>query len=198
MLIPRPLTSSHPAAGRATGVGRNPAHPVAEPPFIGAQTENPWRALRLTKSTIKSLLVAAACLAPLLSRAQSGGQFEITRYVIAGGGGSSSGGQFALSGTVGQPAAGTLTGGNFKIEGGFWSGVQVLQVAGAPLLRLKLVGTNAVISWPASVTGFTLQETASLSPASWAATPQPVVDTASEHTVIVPAAGQMKWFRLKN
>jgi len=133
------------------------------------------------------------------SPAQSGGQFDLSWSVIGGGGGTSSGGQFALSGTIGQPDAGTLSGDNFLLEGGFWSGITLVQAPGAPILKIKLIaGGLAVISWPASVTGFTLEETATVAqPNSWSATPQSVVDTATERTVTVPAAGVIKCYRLK-
>ena len=56
---------------------------------------------------------------------------------------------------------------------------------------------QAVISWPVTVTGFTLEEAPAASSTPWNNTPQPVVDTAAEHTVTVPANGLMKVFRLK-
>ena len=100
---------------------------------------------------------------------------------------------------LGQPDAGILAGGNFKLEGGFWSGVTLLQTPGTPILKIKLIGGGmAVISWPVSAAGFTLEETAYVAqPKSWSAVPQPVVDTATEHTVTVPAAGVVKCYRLK-
>lgn len=130
---------------------------------------------------------------------QSGGQFDLSWSTIDGGGGTSSGGQFQLSGTIGQPDAGALTGGNFKLEGGFWSSVTVQQTPGAPILKIKLIGGGmAVLSWPVSVTGFTLEETTAVASGAWSAVPDPVVDTATEHTVTVPAAGVIKCYRLKN
>jgi hypothetical protein len=156
----------------------------------------------MKSNTSKSLKAAILCFSIGLfvatSRAQSGGQFNLSWSTIDTGGGSSSGGQFVLNGTIGQPDTGTLMGGNFKIEGGFWSGVQVLEAAGAPMLKIKLVGKNAVVSWPLNVTGFTLQESPSLTASLWTSTPQPVVDTATEHTVAIPAAGIIKCFRLKH
>jgi hypothetical protein len=65
------------------------------------------------------------------------------------------------------------------------------------LLNIKLVGANVVISWPHNTSGFFLQETPSLSAPVWTSTPHPIVDTATEHTVTVPAASLMKCFRLK-
>jgi hypothetical protein len=138
--------------------------------------------------------LAALIFLPTLTSAQSGGQFDLSWSTIDGGGGTSTGGQFQLSGTIGQPDAGVLTGGQFKLEGGFWSGITVLQTPGAPILKIKLIaGGMAVISWPVNVAGFTLEETAAAAqPNSWNATPQPVVDTATEHTVTVPAVGVIK------
>ena len=55
--------------------------------------------------------------------AQSGGSFEITKSVIAGGGNTASGGIFSISGTTGQCVAGTTSfGGMFELTGGFWAG----------------------------------------------------------------------------
>lgn len=52
---------------------------------------------------------------------QSGAQFDLSRNVIAGGGGTSTTGNFKVDGTVGQPAAGTsLSNGQFSQAGGFW------------------------------------------------------------------------------
>jgi hypothetical protein len=148
---------------------------------------------------LKFVLSQLLLLATLAS-AQSGGQFDLSWSTIDGGGGVSSGGQFTLGGTIGQPDAGTLTGGNFELQGGFWSADTVQQIPGAPILKIKLIsGGMAVVSWPVNVTGFFLQETATVTqPNSWSSTPQPVVDTATEHTVTVPAIGVVKCFRLKH
>jgi hypothetical protein len=109
------------------------------------------------------------------------------------------GGRFTLTGIIGQPDAGvTLTGGQFSLTGGFWSFLSVVQTPGAPSLKIKLVGANAVLSWPLNTSGFFLQETSSLSVPVWTSTPQRVVNTATEHTVTVPAGGLMKCFRLKH
>ena len=53
-------------------------------------------------------------------RAQSGGDYEIKRHVIASGGGEVSGGDYTLNGTVGQHAAQTISGGDYVLYGGFW------------------------------------------------------------------------------
>lgn len=150
------------------------------------KTVSPWPVL--------SLLL----FVPMLSRAQSGGQFDLSWSTIDGGGGASGAGQFSLVGTIGQPDAGKLTGGNFSIEGGFWSGISVTQMPGAPILKIKLLANGqALLSWPITVNGFSLQESPSAAVPNWNPTPQSIVDTATEHTVTVPANGAVKMFRLK-
>ncbi len=65
-------------------------------------------------------------LVPLdLVTAQSGGNLDLRRNVIAGGGNTSSGGaNLQISGTVGQAAAGTQTaGGTVTQVGGFWPAI---------------------------------------------------------------------------
>ena len=152
-----------------------------------------------SRSIVPTAFFAAALFSVPTAHAQSAGQFNLSWSTIDGGGGTSSGGQFQLAGTVGQPDAGASSGGQFKLEGGFWSGITLMQAEGAPLLKIKLIGGGmAVISWPLSVGSFTLQESAAITqPGSWAVTPQAVIDTATEHTVTVPAAGVTKCFRLK-
>jgi len=145
-----------------------------------------------------SLIIAGLIFTAFTSFSQSGGNFDLRWSTVDSGGGSSSGGSFSISGTVGQPDAGSLSGGQFKLEGGFWSGVSVAQSPDAPILKIKLVGNGqALLSWPVSVTGFALEEAASPSGAVWTNTPQSVVDTATDHTVTVPANGVIKVFRLK-
>lgn len=71
----------------------------------------------LLDSTLLALVLSIA------AAAQTGGNFDLSHSVIAGGGGTgSTGGQFALSGTSGQTSAGTTsTNGNFSLRGGFWA-----------------------------------------------------------------------------
>lgn len=138
------------------------------------------------------LLALILCVAGLAS-AQS---YSVDWFTVDGGGGTSSGGAFTINGTIGQPDAGVLSGGDYTVEGGFWSGISILQTTGAPLLSIQLLGTNAIISWPVGVSGFSLEETAVIG-GVWSTTPQPVFDTATAHTVTVPATSNIKVYRLK-
>jgi hypothetical protein len=73
--------------------------------------------------------------------AQSGGQFSITRNVVAGGGAVAAGSsRFTLSSTVGQPLAATPASARFSIQGGFW-------VVPPPVLFAPVkAGTNFLVS----------------------------------------------------
>ena len=54
-------------------------------------------------------------------RTQSGGEYELNRGTISGGGGLSSGGDYVLIATIGQPEAGVMKNGIYSLFGGFWS-----------------------------------------------------------------------------
>ncbi len=68
------------------------------------------------------LLALCLCITAVEIAAQTGGTFELSRSVIATGGGSnSSGGTFQVDGTAGQGFAGsTSNAGGFDLHGGFW------------------------------------------------------------------------------
>ncbi len=78
------------------------------------------------KRNMKKDIAAIFCLTLLLAqsgpRAQSGGGFEITGSVVAGGGDPAAQGDFALDSTTGQSVAGNAIGsGLFALSGGFWN-----------------------------------------------------------------------------
>jgi hypothetical protein len=115
---------------------------------------------------MKTLLaVFFAILSSSLAQAQT---YSINWYKVAGGGGASTNTQYSLRGTMGQPdAGGPMTGGNYSVTGGFWSLLNVVQTPGAPLLTITHVGNQAIVSWPSSVTGFTLQTNNNLATGFW-------------------------------
>ena len=79
---------------------------------------------KLRSFTVLTAIMLSLSMAGI---SQSGGVFQITRSVIAGGGGNSAGGVFNLDGTTGQCVAGsTSTGGLFSVAGGFWGGGTVV------------------------------------------------------------------------
>jgi hypothetical protein len=69
------------------------------------------------------LVVGCLLLSAGLTRAQSGGGYDLTWSSVDGGGAMwSTDGSYSLGGTAGQPDAGPLTGGGYTLVGGFWSG----------------------------------------------------------------------------
>jgi hypothetical protein len=147
--------------------------------------------------TLELILCGLVTILATSVRAQSGGNFEITSSTVQASGVCSEG-QFTLTGTAGQHDAGIARGGPFTMEGGFWHGITVVQMPDAPLLKIKLtVNGTAVLSWPVDATGWTLQECSNLAEGVWANSQHSVVDTASDHTVTVPASGVVKCYRLK-
>jgi hypothetical protein len=98
----------------------------------------------------------------------SNAQYSIDWSTIDGGGGTSTGGVYSVSGTIGQPdAGGPMTNGQFAVTGGFWSLISVVQTQGAPLLTIIYAGNQAIVSWPSSATGWTLQTNNNLVTGTW-------------------------------
>jgi hypothetical protein len=139
---------------------------------------------------MKKIIFLFTLFAPMLGFAQ---QYSIDWYKVAGGGGTSSGGSYTLSGTIGQPdASSAMTGGSYSLTGGFWS-LFAVQTAGAPLLTITYFGNQAVVSWPASVTGYTLQTNNNLTTGVWGNYSGTVINNAITNA---PPKGNL-FFRLK-
>lgn len=104
-------------------------------------------------------------LIPFLGRAQHD---SIDWFKVGSGGGTSTAGVYQVSGTVGQPdAGGPMIGGNYSVIGGFWA-LHAMQSPTAPLLSIKLTGTNtAQVSWPSPSLGFNLQLSTNLAAGVW-------------------------------
>lgn len=87
--------------------------------------------------TGNSKLISILLLLSTIVSAQSGGGFEITQSVIAGGGGQNvTNGPFSLDFTLAEPVAGTVSSNApYDIESGFWTG------ASAPVTSGTITGT---------------------------------------------------------
>jgi hypothetical protein len=138
---------------------------------------------------MKKLFLLLSVLIPTLGFAQ---QFSIDWYKVAGGGGASTGSTYQVSGTIGQPdASGAMTGGNYSLTGGFWS-LFAVQTPGAPMLNITYFSSQAIVSWPPSVTGWTLQTNNNLSTDTWGNYTGPVVNNSVTNS---PPKGNL-FFRL--
>jgi hypothetical protein len=113
---------------------------------------------------MKKLILLLGLLVPTCGFAQ---QYSIDWYKVAGGGGTSTGGTYQVSSTIGQlDASGAMIGGNYSLTGGFWS-LFAVQTPSAPTLTITYFSNQAIVSWPPSVTGWTLQTNNNLSTGMW-------------------------------
>lgn len=156
---------------------------------VSNQINNPMRAFSFFPLATLALAISAGS-----ASAQS---YSINWYKIAGGGGTSSNGQFTVTGTIGQHDAGEpMSGGNFTLTGGFWSLFSVVSTPGSPVVRIFLTSSNtAVVAWPVSATGFTLQQNSVLSYSGWNGSGSPIVVGSENQVVISPPTGR-QFFRL--
>jgi hypothetical protein len=68
-----------------------------------------------------------------------------------------------------------------------------------PTLRIWPVGTDSVgVAWPASATGFILQQNQALSTASWIAVTNSPVVVGNEQQVTIPISGENAFYRLQS
>ena len=116
-------------------------------------------------------------------------RFSVDWFTIDGGGGASAGTAFVASGSIGQPDAGTLSGGVFVLQGGFWFGA--VEDSATPTLHIQLSNDTIVISWDASMHGFMLQQSDSLSPPAWADAP-----SGSTNPARLAFTGATRFYRL--
>ena len=138
------------------------------------------------------LAIALAGLGLHIAGAQT---FSVDWHTIDGGGGTSTDTVYAVTGTIGQPDAGALTDGFYKVNGGFWSVIAAVTVSGAPTLTITRAGANVIVAWPYPSTGFGLQRSSALGPASWINVTNVPTQVGSEWQVTVFAAGN-QFFRL--
>jgi len=137
-------------------------------------------------------------LALLLPAATFGQSYNMDWFKIAGGGGTSTGGLYQVRGTVGQPDAsgpmtsGPMIGAGYSLTGGFWS-IYAMQTPGAPWLTITCIGNRAIVSWPDTATGWTLQTNNNLTTGIWGNYAGVVANNSATNP---PPAGNL-FFRLK-
>lgn len=139
---------------------------------------------------MKAILLFTTFIVSTSSFAQS---YSIDWHKIAGGGGLSSAGEYTLSGTLGQSDANrAVTGGSYSLTGGFWA-IYAVQTIDAPWLTISHIGNQTVVSWPASVPGYTLQTNNNLAAGAWGNFTGLIVNNALTNA---PLQGNL-FFRLK-
>jgi len=126
--------------------------------------------------------------------------YAIDWHKIAGGGGISTGAGYTVSGTIGQPDTGNaMTGGNYALVGGFWSLIAMVQTSGSPLLCIKMTGPNtAMIYWPSSSSGWSLEVSTNLAAPNWQAPGETMGDNGTDKFIIVTPPTGSRFYRLRN
>ena len=145
---------------------------------------------------IRHPLFVFACCAALFQapRSANAQSYSIDSFTIGGGGGASSADRYTLNGTIGQPDANpvTLTGGSYTLEGGFWPRLVVTSTTGAPTLFIRVSGATVTVSWAPAISGFALEQSNSLLPGFWGATPG-----AATNPVTIPLTSAPTFYRLR-
>jgi hypothetical protein len=138
---------------------------------------------------------ALIILAGLLA-ASASAQYAVNWYKVAGGGSTISNSQYTVNATIGQhDAGGPLTNGIYSLTGGFW--YMAAQTPGAPKLRVFLTTTNTVVvAWPASSTGFRLEQKTALNTTGWSTVTNVVNMVNSENQVTIFPLADMEFYRL--
>jgi len=128
----------------------------------------------------------------LLAVVPANAQYAIDWFTLDGGGGASSGGRFTLTGTIGQPDTGTLSGSNYTLQGGFWPAILVPSTGGAPTLFIQLSGARIIILWSSTDPSFSLEQSSTLLPGSWAPAP-----SGADNPATIPLGSGPTYYRLK-
>ena len=124
--------------------------------------------------------------------------YAIKSYVIGGGGGvSSAGNGYAIKGTIGQLDAGLQSGALYAVNGGFWSVAAVVPSDDSPTLRILPDGRNVILVWPASASGFQLQQSPSLTAPAWTDVRTEPQVVGTQKRVILSLQTGNQFFRLR-
>jgi hypothetical protein len=73
----------------------------------------------------------------------------------------------------------------------------ITQAGQPPRLTLALFGAEAVFSWPAAATGYTLEVSATIAPPAWAKLTDTAGVVGDQCVVKAPATGPARYFRLR-
>lgn len=99
--------------------------------------------MNIMKKISRSLILSIAALCGIPAIAQTGGGFDLSHNVIAGGAERSTGGGFTLEGTIGQANAGNVsTDATFSLRNGFWEFSSLAPTAAGVTLAGRVLSAN--------------------------------------------------------
>ncbi len=112
-----------------------------------------WSRKPAVSAPVAQPVRAGKSASPALAAApvQSGGSFNITQSVIAGGGERSTGGTSEITGTMGQGLTAQSSGGTYAILGGFWPGAVPSQCPTISLMPATLPNGDPGVAYPNQV-----------------------------------------------
>ena len=145
------------------------------------------------------LILALTAVALILSGSASAEETSFSDVAVNGGGGTSTNAEFRVTGTIGQASMRlTMKCGDYRLAGGFGSVITAIQTPGAPRLTIAVTSTNTVIlSWPASATGYILQETSQATMGNWSDLSLPTTDDGKTLSAVLTTTGGNRFFRLR-
>lgn len=91
------------------------------------------------------MITAALLMTSILQvvSGQTGGTYDLSHSVIAGGGSRSTGGTFTLNGTIGQSSAGAVSaGGGYALRSGFWASDALAPTAASASISGQIKNAN--------------------------------------------------------
>ena len=136
----------------------------------------------------------------LLSWAQANAQsYAVDSSKIGSAASASVGGQYTVTGSAGQSAAKDMSGGAYTMDGRFSGIIAAVSTPGTPLLRIHLSSSNMVlVAWPATATGFVLEQTAAMGTGNWTTVANSPSLVGGEIQVVMPLTPGNKFFRLRH
>ena len=138
------------------------------------------------------ILLTLACAA----RAQT----VIDWFTLDAAGGAQTSANYTANFTLGQSdvGGGVSASANYQIVPGFWA-LETGNAVNPPVLQITLSGSNVILSWPSSSTGFVLEQADSLNvlPATWSPTPGIINDNGSLKSITLPHDVAQRFYRLR-
>ncbi len=132
---------------------------------------------------------------------QTNAQSSIDWFTLDAVGGAQSSASYVVNFTAGQTDVGSAiqTSANYRIIPGFWALEDMGPATGLPELTIALSGSNVILSWPSSSTGFVLQQSDSFNvlPSAWSNTAGVVSDNGFTKSITIRANVSKRFYRLR-
>ena len=144
--------------------------------------------------TITIAHVAALLTSGLL--ADEPNQYTVPWLDVGGGGGISTGAGFSLRSVIGRVDVGRFSGEGYGVAGGLWWAFPIAPTSEVPRLKIRRSGPAEIaLSWPATATGFQLEESFDLE--GWFQTDASPIRIKGENRVFLGTSADRRFYRLR-